>query len=423
MNRPHFPILFVFGDRYIPCQLDRVEDVVEYRPGGFHPVNIGDEFADGRYKILHKLGFGGSSTVWLARDQRFIGMRRYGKLVVIKALRANISSVNYPDLVVARSLQQSQPSNSLRIIDDHFVVDGPNGSHEFLVSALAGPSVRAMLDFPERRRLRADLARKVAAQAACALERIHCAGFVHGDFTTSNLLFQLSDHATEWSDREVYEYFGAPVTDTVRTCNGEPVGPHAPSQLIEAIDHSMFMETHLLQEDIMAIDFGQAYAILDPPKDYRPNAMLSYMSPEAFFELRAGPEADVWALGCAIFEIRAGFPLFDYFFPSSTEILTQIVTTLGRLPNPWWDAFKNQAQFDEDDLVVSSIRDQLCSLGTSDEILTSNERTIFEVSEMRMDGKEVDLLVDLLGKMMRYRPEDRIEIREVVNHAWFKFSW
>jgi hypothetical protein len=40
-----------------------------YVKGGFHPVCIGDSFKNGRYTIRHKLGYGSSSTVWLAKDQ------------------------------------------------------------------------------------------------------------------------------------------------------------------------------------------------------------------------------------------------------------------------------------------------------------------------------------------------------------------
>lgn len=42
----------------------------DYRPGGFHPVALGDTFQDGRFVVRHKLGFGGQATVWLARDAR-----------------------------------------------------------------------------------------------------------------------------------------------------------------------------------------------------------------------------------------------------------------------------------------------------------------------------------------------------------------
>lgn len=45
-----------------PC-----ESVDSYRPGGFHPVHLGDVLCD-RYRIIRKLGYGSSATVWLAVD-------------------------------------------------------------------------------------------------------------------------------------------------------------------------------------------------------------------------------------------------------------------------------------------------------------------------------------------------------------------
>ena len=47
------------------------ESLLMYRDGGFHPVCLGDTFGNDRYKVHHKLGFGGFSTVWLAEDQKY----------------------------------------------------------------------------------------------------------------------------------------------------------------------------------------------------------------------------------------------------------------------------------------------------------------------------------------------------------------
>ena len=44
-----------------------VESPHYYRPGGYHPVHLGDVYRE-RYRVIHKLGFGAYSTVWLARD-------------------------------------------------------------------------------------------------------------------------------------------------------------------------------------------------------------------------------------------------------------------------------------------------------------------------------------------------------------------
>ena len=40
-----------------------------YRAGGYHPIHLGERYGDARrYKMLHKLGNGTYSTVWLAED-------------------------------------------------------------------------------------------------------------------------------------------------------------------------------------------------------------------------------------------------------------------------------------------------------------------------------------------------------------------
>lgn len=46
------------------------EPLSRYKKGGYHPVVLGEFLKAGRYKVLHKLGWGGYSTVWAAKDQR-----------------------------------------------------------------------------------------------------------------------------------------------------------------------------------------------------------------------------------------------------------------------------------------------------------------------------------------------------------------
>jgi serine/threonine-protein kinase SRPK3 len=43
------------------------EQFNEFKKGIYYPTNIGDVFAS-KYQVVGKLGFGVTSTVWLARD-------------------------------------------------------------------------------------------------------------------------------------------------------------------------------------------------------------------------------------------------------------------------------------------------------------------------------------------------------------------
>lgn len=51
-----------------PSEASEEEDLEDYCKGGYHPVQPGQVYKDGRYTVVRKLGWGHFSTVWLARD-------------------------------------------------------------------------------------------------------------------------------------------------------------------------------------------------------------------------------------------------------------------------------------------------------------------------------------------------------------------
>ena len=73
-QRPPWPAI-AFPDHGFEIIEDSVIVEEESRPnfedGDFYPVLIGDVL-DSRYQVAGKLGFGVSSTVWLARDMRCV---------------------------------------------------------------------------------------------------------------------------------------------------------------------------------------------------------------------------------------------------------------------------------------------------------------------------------------------------------------
>ena len=89
---------------------DLVEDMRSYKPGGFHPVHLGDTFSlcpgsdRPRYRILQKLGQGAFSTVWLAQD-----MADHEYVVFLKHL---FGTDHWQPLLAAASLSKSPPRTS-----------------------------------------------------------------------------------------------------------------------------------------------------------------------------------------------------------------------------------------------------------------------------------------------------------------------
>lgn len=151
-----------------PEELDDIEDVERYRPGGFHPIQISDVLG-GKYRVLHKLGCGGFSTVWLARDSTD------QRLYAVKVLAANAPE---NELDMLRYLRNTVGAHrNVLSLHDYFTIHGPNGSHSCLVLPLLGPSIKQVWRLSK---VTMDMKRHAARQVAAGLAHLHRGGVCHG---------------------------------------------------------------------------------------------------------------------------------------------------------------------------------------------------------------------------------------------------
>jgi len=158
--------------------IEDVERLAYYRPGGYHPVTIGDRLGN-RYRVIHKLGFGSYSTTWLARDEE----RK--SLVAIKVGTAESTTRELEILsALASTKGDSETAGCGRSLIprllDHFKVEGPNGVHPCYVTVPARTSLSGAKDGSYVRLFSLDVARALAAQLAVAVAFTHAQGFVHG---------------------------------------------------------------------------------------------------------------------------------------------------------------------------------------------------------------------------------------------------
>ncbi|EGY16331.1 serine/threonine-protein kinase SRPK3 [Verticillium dahliae VdLs.17] len=207
----------------LPC-----EWLEDYRPGGCHPVHLGDSFKDGQYKVIRKLGDGSYSTVWLARDLSNC------KYVAMKILVSDISA-STNEVQILRQLNGIAPAQGARHVTqllDEFEHSGPNGIHKCLVFEPMGPSVNSMVEelpqFNPRKwgmkvRYPPQMARSILKQSLQGLEFLHGNGIAHGDFQPGNILFALNNIDSKPEDvlRQREDVQAMSISDTVRRLDGK----------------------------------------------------------------------------------------------------------------------------------------------------------------------------------------------------------
>ncbi|MCJ1470982.1 hypothetical protein MMC07_009630, partial [Pseudocyphellaria aurata] len=310
----------------LSCELD-VEPLERYRKGGYHPTHLGDLFKDGRYKTIHKLGWGGYATVWLARD---LLLSRH------VAIKISVSEIWHDDNEVQILEHLSNgPANhpgKKHIIQllDRFEHEGPNGTHQCLVLELLGPDVLSEAELYSSNRLPGKIAWEASRQTIQALDYIHANGVAHGDLHPGNILF--ANTTTSYQpDTDVLGTLGKPIISDVVASYGYSLTAQVPKYLVlPTSSPSMARDFKCCQ--VKLVDFGGAF-LLGQQRQIR--CPWVFRAPEAVFTSRRDLRADIWSLGCTIFELIVGHPPFDNFMPNKDDLIREWVSKFGDLPEEW----------------------------------------------------------------------------------------
>ncbi|KAM0415651.1 hypothetical protein ACHAPT_013401 [Fusarium lateritium] len=407
-NRPHPRAtdegLFAYGGFR-----DDVEPLENYHVDGYHPVELGDCLgASGQYHVLHRLGHGGFSTVWLCRDTQ------HGRYVAVKIMMAEVESDEVQEPALSQLDQDMPGAEFIVTLLDHFVLAGPNGTHQCLVLPLLGPRVSPGL----WRRMKQDpevMLPRLARQATQALSFLHKHQVCHGDFRPANILLKLAkiDHL---STDDLYDLIDAPDTVPIHHVSGS-LPACSPKYLVRQANLSGL--DAYFSDQIAVIDFGEAYPFSSPLEAI--GIPFHYLPPELLLDepVAPSPAADLWALGCTLFEIRQQLPLF-YASTKPDEKLAQIVCFFGKLPDELWNKWEARKYFFDDQGRWIGF-----SGPESFENRLKRARKIFPGesaprSSMTTPDAEQKLMTDLLYKLLRYEPSERLSAEKVLEHEWLQ---
>ena len=239
------------------------------------------------------------------------------------------------------------------------------------------------------------------------------------DLHSKNIAFELPN-LDLWTVEQIHKRFGEPIIHTVSRLDGEPLGPEVPPYTVEPA-YLWTPGEEGLKKGIKIIDYGEASFSSEERTELHTPSLLQ--PPESFFKERIGLPADIWAFGCAIFDIFGKRSLFEAFMPDNDSVLTEMVSTLGLLPQRWWDNWASRSQIFLSDgapntsstthyppvLKSLALRIQQMRLGRGEQL---------DSAHGQLNAEDSVGLQKLLASTLRYEPSERATAKEIVESQW-----
>ncbi|KAL1923560.1 uncharacterized protein VTP21DRAFT_8540 [Calcarisporiella thermophila] len=416
------------------------EDEEDYRIGGYHPVKIGDEFKDGRYTVVRKLGWGHFSTVWLSNDNM---THRHVALKVVKSAK-HYTETALDEIKLLERIAHQNPHapgrNYVVELLDHFKHRGPNGTHVCMVFEVLGENLLSVIRRYDHRGIPAHLVKQITRQVLLGLDYMHreC-GIIHTDLKPENVLVCIENVETvlqaelESEDR--------------RLCNGgsrnrivesQPLslsGSRRTSGAYEARFMGELEEDEPRGRGDVEINGSHRYSKRERSgRPYTPASITvkiadlgnacwvdhrftddiqtrQYRSPEVILGGHWDSSADIWSLACMVFELLTG----DYLFnPQSSsryskdeDHIAQIIELLGDFPRHLALSGKYSTE-------IFNRRGELRN------IFKLRYWSLADVLRQKylLHRSGAEVIASFLLPMLEINPDHRATAGEMVHHPW-----
>ncbi|KAF2635566.1 kinase-like protein, partial [Massarina eburnea CBS 473.64] len=394
------PLAFA-NQKFIPIPADRKveeETLPDYVASRYYPVRIGETFRD-RYQVVGKLGFGITSTVWLARDLR--ESRHVALKLFIDSESMGSDLENELDIYKRiEGVSKDHPGrNAIRSLLDSFDVEDPKGQqHRCLVHPPLGESVLQFRHRNSFRRLPEPIMALVLKRLFLALDLLHRECRVaHTDIKEANILLG--------ADEPVLNDFE----------QGELEAPCARKQLD---GRTIYLSRELnMPNDYNApvlCDLGSAVPIDDGTEhreDIQPDI---YRSPEVILDIPWTYSVDIWNVGCMVWEAFEGEHLFTGNDPEFQTYrgrahLAEMIALLGPPPPSLLARANLRGKFFSD-------------AGYFSAGIPIPESAPLEHREnsLKGDDKKEDRVrfLRFLRRMLQWEPEERSSAKQLAEDKW-----
>ncbi|KAI1934066.1 hypothetical protein LOZ66_006159 [Ophidiomyces ophidiicola] len=319
-------------------EIDASKDVEEeklptYKLEHYYPVKLGQILQD-RYQIVGKVGYGGSSTVWLSRDLQ-------NRQHVVLKICVNHSNKANNELEIYKYLESVYPMaegflarDLHRKLYDSFDLEGPHGTHVCLVHQPLGLSLMQILDFIPSKTLPIQSIKGSLRQILASLDFLHQAKIVHTDLQARNLLIDID------------------TPNVFTTFENAELQTPGPRKILKGRTIYMSRRIPLTERFPLITDFGEAHIIGDevklPWEDIMPDV---YRAPEIVLKMPWDNKVDIWNMGMVCWDLVSNTTLFsarnsERLLDDSIH-LAEMIAIMGPPPKQflkqskigrvWWD--------------------------------------------------------------------------------------
>ncbi|KAL2360083.1 hypothetical protein RJZ56_007057 [Blastomyces dermatitidis] len=381
------------------------ERAPRYNPSHFYPVRLYQVLND-RYQVVAKLGWGTSSTVWLAQDLhqwRWLP-RRY---VTIK-----VSANNYADkksaeteLRITEHITKANPQHVgydfVRTLLDSFELRGPCGTHVCLVFYTLREPLWIFKQRFQNDVLPSDVLKLIATMVLQGLEYLHSeCHVIHTDLKSDNILVGLRDESIlEIVAREEFEH---PLPQKILE-----------DRIIYLSRNGLGLQTKGIGRPVIT-DFGLAvrgdvshpYYHTIQPDDYR--------APEIILTAGWSYSADIWNVGVLLWDLLEKDGIFEALNPHKMEYtserhLAHMIALLGPPPKELLDQGSESTKYFDHSGAFRY-----------PELIPEGLSLVDSLNQV--EGEDKISFLDFIMRMLRWQPEERSSAKDLLADPWLRIS-
>ncbi|EPE29262.1 Protein kinase-like (PK-like) [Glarea lozoyensis ATCC 20868] len=347
-----------------------------FHRGHYFPVNIGDVFKS-KYQVLGKLGCGETSTVWLARD-----LEAHSHVTLKVYTRDGNPQDEFQIYQRLSKGNHSHPGYShVRTALETFTIPRLGGDHTCLVQKPMWESWEDLTYRISDGIFTEELLKGSLKHLFLALDYLHTeCQVVHTDIKADNVLQQIKDQSIldDFTKGEMEHPSPRKIVDDMTIYASRQLG--VPRYFGRAV----------------LSDFGSAVRG-DKKRNHNAGPQI-YRAPEVMVKAALSYPVDIWNVGVMVWDLFEDRHLFRGDDPdgkgySTRAHLAEVISMLGPPPLDLLERGTRTAEFfDKEGKWISE--------------MPVPQGTSLEESEIRLQGRNKEVFLDLMRGMLQWRPED-----------------